>query len=102
MRRAMHRKKEDYKSETDLILTLIEQGESIGMTPSEGTTFFYIKTKDGYKLDSLVKDIDDIDIHYHWDIISTLLGKFQLQTWVKKKPPLTLIDKKQQSLMEWM
>ena len=102
MRRAMHRKKEDYKSETDLILTLIEQGESIGMTPSEGTTFFYIKTKDGYKLDSLVKDIDDIDIHYHWDIISTLLGKFQLTTWVKKKPPLTLLDKKQQSLLEWI
>ena len=102
MRRAMHRKKEDYKSETDLILTLIEQGETIGMTPSEGTTFFYIKTKNGYKLDSLVNDIDDIDIHYHWGIISNLLSKFQLNEWVKKKPPLTLLDKKQQSLLEWI
>ena len=72
------------------------------MSPSEGTTFFYIKTKDGYKLESLVKDIDDIDIRYHWDIISTLLNKFQLTTWVKKKPPLTLLDKKQQSLLEWI
>ena len=102
MRRAMHRKKEDYKSETDLILTLIEQGESIGMTPSEGTTFYYVKSNDGYKLESLVKDIEDIDIRYHWDIITTLLSKFQLNSWIKKKPPLTVIDKKQQSLMEWM
>ena len=72
------------------------------MTPSEGTTFYYVKSNDGYKLESLVKDIEDIDIRYHWDIITTLLSKFQLNSWIKKKPPLTVIDKKQQSLMEWM
>jgi DNA polymerase elongation subunit (family B) len=102
MRRAMHRKKEDYKSETDLILKLISQGESIGMTCTEGTTFYYVRTKDGYKLKELVKNVDEIDIFYYWDTISVLLQKFTLSEWVKKKPPLTLIDKKQQSLMEWM
>ena len=102
MRRAMHRKKEDYKSETDLILKLISQGESIGISPSEGTTFYYVRTKDGYKLKELVKNVDEIDIFYYWDTISVLLQKFSLTEWVKKKPPLTLVDKKQQSLMEWM
>jgi DNA polymerase I len=102
MRRAMHRKKEDYKSETDLILKLIAQGESIGMTPSEGTTFYYVRTKDGYKIKELVNDVEEIDIFYYWDTISVLLQKFSLTEWVKKKPPLTLVDKKQQSLMEWM
>ena len=102
MRKSMGRAKDAYKSQTDLILKLIEQGEGIGMTPSEGTTFYYVKTREGYKLESMVKDVDEIDITYYWDTISTLLQKFTLQEWIKKSPPLTLLDKKQQSLMEWM
>tara|TARA_R110000765_G_scaffold167347_1_gene272256 strand:+ start:46 stop:2265 length:2220 start_codon:yes stop_codon:yes gene_type:complete len=102
MRKSQGRKREDYKSETDLILTLMDQGKEIGIIPSEGTTYYYVKCKDGYKLESLVSDIDEIDIRYYWDTISTLLQKFQLVEWVRKKPPLTVLDKKQQSLMEWM
>ena len=102
MRKSMGRAKGDYKSETDLILKLIEMGESIGMTPSEGTAFYYVKTREGYKLESMVKDVDEIDITYYWDTISTLLHKFSLTEWIKKSPPLTLLDKKQQSLMEWI
>tara|TARA_R110001583_G_scaffold42650_11_gene135606 strand:+ start:2924 stop:5143 length:2220 start_codon:yes stop_codon:yes gene_type:complete len=102
MRKSQGRKREDYKSETDLILTLMDQGKEIGIIPSEGTTYYYVKCKEGYKLESLVKDIDEIDIRYYWDTISTLLQKFQLKDWVRKKPPLTVLDKKQQSLMDWM
>ena len=102
MRKSQGRKREDYKSETDLILTLMDQGKEIGIVPSEGTTYYYIKCKEGYKLESLVEDIDEIDIRYYWDTISTLLQKFQLTEWVRKKPPLTVLDKKQQSLMDWM
>jgi len=102
MRKGMGRGKDEYKSQTDLILKLIEQGESIGMEPTEGTTFFYIKTKTGYKLETLVDSIDEIDMRYYWDTISGLLQKFDLSTWVKKRPPLTLLDKKQRDLMEWM
>ena len=102
MRKNQGRKREDYKSETDLILTLMAQGKEIGMEPAEGTTYFYVKTQEGYKLESMVKSIDEIDIRYYWDTISTLLKKFQLTEWVRKKPPLTVLDKKQQSLLEWI
>jgi hypothetical protein len=80
----------------------MEQGKEIGIEPSEGTTYFYVKTKEGYRLESMVKSIDEIDIRYYWDTISTLLHKFQLVEWVRKKPPLTVLDNKQQSLMEWI
>tara|TARA_R110002020_G_scaffold282442_3_gene498132 strand:+ start:223 stop:2445 length:2223 start_codon:yes stop_codon:yes gene_type:complete len=102
MRKSQGRTKDAYKSETDLILKLIAMGESIGIEPTEGTTYFYVKAKEGYKLESMVKDIDDIDITYYWDTISTLLHKFQLSDWVRKKPPLTLLDKKQKDLLEWL
>ena len=102
MRKSQGRKKDDYKSETDLILNLIKQGESIGIAAAEGTTYFYMKTKKGYKLQSMVKKIDEIDILYYWDTISTLLRKFQLVDWIKRRPPLTLIDRKQTALMEWI
>jgi len=102
MRRSMHRKKHEYKSETDLILNLIEQGEAIGIEPVEGTTYFYVKTKVGYRLATTVKNIKEIDMHYYWDTISGLLQKFKLNQYVKKKPPLTLIDANQKSLMEWI
>ena len=72
------------------------------MEPTEGTTFFYAKTKEGYKLEQGIKDVDEIDMRYYWDTISTLLQKFQLSHWIKKRPPITLLDKKQQSLMEWI
>ena len=102
MRKSQGRKKGDYKSETDLILKLIDMGEKIGIEPTEGTTYYYVKTKEGYKLESTVKDIDEIDMRYYWDTISTLLHKFQLQKWIKKRPPLTVLDKKQKSLLEWI
>ena len=47
-------------------------------------------------------DKSELDVKYYWDIISRLLEKFSLKTWIKKNPPLTLIDRKQQSLMEWL
>jgi len=102
MRRSMGRKKSEYKSETDLIMNLIRQGEAIGIEASEGTTYYYIKTNEGYKLESTVSDNEEVDIRYYWDIISTLLDKFTLREWVKKKPPITVLDKKQQSLAEWI
>ena len=102
MRRSMGRKKSEYKSETDLIMNLIRQGEAIGIEASEGTTYYYIKTNEGYKLESTVSDNEEVDIRYYWDIISNLLDKFTLREWVKKKPPITVLDKKQQSLAEWI
>ena len=102
MRKSQGREKDEYKSETDLIMKLIEQGEEIGMTPAQGTTYYYCKTQEGYKLKESIKDIEEIDIRYYWDTISGLLNKFKLKEWVRKKPPLTLLDKKQQSLMEWL
>tara|TARA_R110000824_G_scaffold76347_3_gene193467 strand:- start:3795 stop:4691 length:897 start_codon:yes stop_codon:yes gene_type:complete len=102
MRKSQGREKDEYKSETDLIMKLIEQGEEIGMTPAQGTTYYYCKTQEGYKLKESIKDIEEIDIRYYWDTISGLLNKFKLKEWVRKKPPITLLDKKQQSLMEWL
>ena len=102
MRKSQGREKKDYKSETDLIMKLIEQGEQIGMTPSQGTTYYYCKTNEGYKLTDTIKDINEIDIRYYWDTITTLLQKFKLDEWVRKKPPITVVDKKQKSLMEWI
>ena len=102
MRKSQGREKDEYKSETDLIMKLIEQGEQIGMTPAQGTTYYYCKTLEGYKLKETIKDIEEIDIRYYWDTISGLLQKFKLNEWVRKKPPITVVDKKQQSLMEWL
>ena len=60
-----------------------------------------------YKLEICIEDknthnIEDIDMRYYWDTINTLLDKFGLKRYIRKRPSLTLIDKKQQSLMEWM
>ena len=100
MRKSQGREKKDYKSETDLIMKLIEQGEQIGMTPSQGTTYYYCKTNEGYKLTDTIKDINEIDIRYYWDTITTLLQKFKLDEWVRKKPPITVVDKKQKQVIE--
>ncbi|HAT66354.1 MAG TPA: hypothetical protein DCS66_17455, partial [Flavobacteriaceae bacterium] len=64
--------------------------------------FSFYKTNEGYKLVEQVKHLDDIDIKYHWNIITSLMKKFSLQQWIKKKVPLTVLDKKQQSLMEFV
>jgi len=102
MRRSMNRGYDDYKSDTDLMVNLMNQGKEVGIEPSEGTTFFYAKTKEGYKLKETIKSIEEIDITYYWDTVSNLLKKFGLEDCVKKKPPLTMLDKKQQSLAEWI
>ena len=102
MRKSQGRKKEDYKSETDLIMKLIKQGEDMGIPNAEGTTYYYVKTKEDYKLIDAVKNIDEIDLRYYWDTISTLLERFKLKQYIKKRPPLTVIDKKQKSLMEFI
>ena len=50
----------------------------------------------------MVKSIDEVDMRYYWDTINTLLDKFGLKRYIRKRPALTLIDKNQQSLMEWL
>jgi hypothetical protein len=102
MRRSMNRGYDEYKSDTDLTVTLMNLGKQIGLEPSEGTTYFYAKTKEGYRLKEQIKSVEEIDITYYWDTISNLLVKFGLKDYVKKKPPLTMLDKKQQSLAEWI
>jgi len=102
MRRSTNRGYDDYKSETDLTVQLMNLGKQIGMEPAEGTTYFYAKTKEGYRLKEQIKSIDEIDITYYWDTISNLLIKFGLKEYVKKKPPITMLDKKQQVLAEWI
>jgi len=102
MRRSTNKGYDDYKTETDLTVQLMNLGKQIGMEPAEGTTYFYAKTKEGYRLKEQIKSIDEIDITYYWDTVSNLIKKFGLEDYVKKKPPLTLLDKKQQSLAEWI
>jgi DNA polymerase elongation subunit (family B) len=102
MRRSMNRGYDEYKSDTDLTVTLSNLGKEIGIDPSIGTTYFYAKTKEGYKLKETIKSLDEIDITYYWDTISNLLTKFNLKDRVKKKPPITLLDKHQQTLAEWI
>ena len=102
MRRSMNRGYDEYKSDTDLTITLSNLGIEIGIDPSVGTTYFYAKTKEGYKLKETIKSIEEIDITYYWDTISNLLTKFNLKDMVKKKPPITLLDKSQQTLAEWV
>ena len=101
-RRNLNRPLNQYVSETDMMIGLAEQGKSIGIEPLEGTTYRYYKTGSGYTIQELVKDKSELDVRYYWDIISNLLRKFQLDVWVKKKVPITIIDKKQKSLMEWI
>ena len=101
-RRNLNRPLDQYVSETDMLIGLAEQGKGIGIEPLEGTTYRYYKTGSGYTIQELVEDKSKLDVRYYWDIISNLLRKFQLDVWVKKKVPITIIDKKQKSLMEWI
>jgi len=101
-RRTLNRKFEDYKSETDMMIPLVKQGIEVGIQPEIRTTYEYYKTKDGYRIKEIVKSKTDLDVAYYWSIVTKLLDKFGLAHYVKKKPPLTLLDRKQQSLMEWV
>jgi hypothetical protein len=101
-RRRLNRKLSDYVSETDMMITLAEQGESIGIKARPMTTYEYYKTKDGYKIKELTGGKSELDVRYYWDIVSRLLDKFGLKHLVRKNPPLTILDKKQKSLMEFV
>ena len=101
-RRTLNRKFEDYKSETDMMIPLVKQGIEVGIQPEIRTTYEYYKTKDGYRIKELVKSKSDLDVQYYWNIVSKLLDKFGLAHTIQKKAPLTLLDRKQQSLMEWV
>ena len=101
-RRTLNRKIEDYKSTTDMMINLANQGTKVGIQPQIRTTYNYYKTRDGYRIKEIVESKSELDVKYYWDIVSTLLDKFGLKHMVKKNPPLTLIDRKQQSLMEWI
>ena len=101
-RRTLNRKFTDYKSETDMMIPLVKQGIEIGIEPEIKTTYEYYKTKDGYRIEQLVESKTDLDVRYYWNIVSKLLDKFGLKHMIKKDVPLTLLDKKQKSLMEWV
>ena len=85
-----------------MMIGLTEQGKGIGIEPLVGTTYQYYRTKGNYTLKELVKDKSELDVRYYWDIISNQLKKFGLDEWIKKVPPITIIDKKQKSLMDWI
>jgi hypothetical protein len=72
------------------------------MRTGPGTTFYYYKAKDRYLLEESVESLNQIDIKYHWDIINNLLKKFGLETWIRKKPSITVVDRNQQSLLEFV
>ena len=100
--RSMNQALADYKNKNDLVVQLATKAKSIGQEVKIGSTFYYYKTIGGVELEGYVDTIDDIDIKYHWNIISNLLQKFDLVQWVNKKPPLTTLDRKQQSLLEFV
>ena len=81
---------------------LAEQGETIGIKAKPMTTYEYYKTKDGYKIKELTGGKSELDVREYWDIVSRLLEKFGLKHLVRKHPPLTILDKKQRSLMEFV
>ena len=101
-RRTLNRKIEDYKSETDMMIPLVKQGLEVGIEPKIRTSYLYYKTKVGYKIEQLVTSKTDLDVRYYWDIVSKLLDKFGVEHMIKKNPPLTILDRKQQSLLEWV
>jgi DNA polymerase elongation subunit (family B) len=101
-RRTLNRKIEDYKSETDMMIPLVKQGLEVGIEPKIRTSYLYYKTKVGYKIEQLVTSKTDLDVRYYWDIVSRLLDKFGVGHMIKKNPPLTILDRKQKSLLEWV
>tara|TARA_R100000664_G_C2755540_1_gene143270 strand:+ start:101 stop:2329 length:2229 start_codon:yes stop_codon:yes gene_type:complete len=100
--RSMNQKLENYKTANDLVVQLATQAKELGMDVRPGAVFSYYKTNSGYKLEQNVENKKEIDVVYHWNMISGLLEKFGLKEYVKKKPPLTVIDKSQKSLLEFV
>ena len=100
--RSMNQNLSDYKNENDLVVQLATKAKADGQKVKIGSTFYYYKTNGGVELEGNVESIDDIDIKYHWNIVSNLLQKFNLTQWVNKKPLLTVMDRKQQSLLEFV
>ena len=100
--RTMNQNIADYKNENDLVVQLATKAKAEGQKVKIGSSFYYYKTNGGVELEGNVDNIDDIDIKYHWNIISNLLQKFQLNQWINKKPPITALDRKQQSLLEFV
>ena len=100
--RTMNQNIGDYKNENDLVVQLATKAKAEGQKVKIGSSFYYYKTNGGVELEGNVDSIDDIDIKYHWNIISNLLQKFDLTQWINKKPPITALDRKQQSLLEFV
>ena len=57
-----------------MVVQLANKAKENGMDVRPGVTFSYYKTTEGYKLESLVEDIGEIDIVYHWNMISGFLS----------------------------
>tara|TARA_Y100001963_G_scaffold146264_1_gene220976 strand:+ start:14 stop:2248 length:2235 start_codon:yes stop_codon:yes gene_type:complete len=100
--RTMNREMNEYKTENDLIMQLAREAIKINMKLSPGTQFSFYKTNEGYKLMEQVKSLNEIDVRYHWDVINNLLIKFGLKSYVTKKPPITVMDKKQRQLLDFI
>ena len=100
--RTMNRELNEYKTENDLVMQLAREALKINMKLAPGTQFSFYKTNEGYKLMEQVQHLDEIDIKYHWDMISNLLKKFGLVHYIKKKAPLTVKDRKQRMLLDFI
>ena len=100
--RTMNKDIKDYKSENDLVVQLAKEAITIKMEVRAGTTFSFYKSNAGYKLEQQVSKVEEIDMKYHWQIINNLLKKFRLEDWVRKSPSITVIDKKQRQLMDFV
>ena len=100
--RTMNRELNEYKTENDLVMQLAREAMKINMKLAPGTQFSFYKTNAGYKLMEQVEHLDEIDIKYHWDMISNLLKKFGLTHYVRKKAPLTVKDRKQRMLLDFI
>ena len=100
--RTMNREMNEYKTENDLIMQLAREAIKINMKLSPGTQFSFYKTNEGYKLMEQVKDLTELDVRYHWDVINNLLHKFGLEHYITKKPPITVMDKKQRQLLDFI
>ena len=100
--RTMNREMNEYKTENDLIMQLAREAIKINMKLSPGTQFSFYKTNEGYKLMEQVKDLTELDVRYHWDVINNLLHKFGLEHYITKKPPITVVDKKQRQLLDFI
>ena len=100
--RTMNQELKEYKSENDLIMQLAREAIKINIALGPGTQFSFYKTNSGYKLMQQVESLSEIDVKYHWDVINNLLRKFGLEHYIKKDPPITMVDKKQRQLLDFI